>query len=228
MVAKKPHRISQDTGIEEKHCGKCDTWKPLEAYYKNKKAWDNLQTACKTCKNARGKKRHRELYATEEGRERKRAQNRKSEKKRKMNGKTNAYKRERRKNDPTYRLRCYLSSNISMGLKRQGISKKPGRTIEFIGCSYAHLMDHLESLFQPGMTRENYGSVWHDDHIIPRAAFGVTKEELMIVNWYKNMQPMWAKENMAKGSKYKEQDKIALIERYNKEHGTNYMQDYLK
>ena len=84
---RKEHRISQDTGIEEKHCYKCDTWKPLEAYSKGKRQWDNLQALCKTCDNAKSKKRQRELYATEEGRERKRAIVRKSQKKRRMNGK---------------------------------------------------------------------------------------------------------------------------------------------
>jgi hypothetical protein len=169
---------------------------------------------------------------TEEGRKRKRAIGRKADKKRQMNGKLNAYRRvyqrERKKNDPTYRLRRNLSNCIYHGLRRQGIKKKPGTTIEFLGCSYAELMDHLESLFEPGMTRDNYGKVWHDDHIVPRAAFGGTKEELKIVNWYKNMQPMFAKENIVKGAKYKEEDKIALIERYNTEHATNYMQEYLK
>ena len=174
-VSRKQHRISQDTGIEEKHCGKCDAWKPLEAYNKDKTKWDNLQGCCKACRNAASKKRQRELYATEEGRKRIRASCRKSQKKRKMNGKKNAYERKRRKNDPTYRLKGNLSTNIYNGLRRQGIRKKPGRTIEFIGCSYAELMDHLESLFEPGMTRENYGSVWHVDHIVPRAAFAGTE-----------------------------------------------------
>ena len=229
---RKQHRISQDSGIEEKYCSKCDTWKALEAYQKDKNKWDNLNGWCKACNNERTRKRQQEQYATEEGRERIRAINRKSMKKRRMTGKQRIYKRvyerERRRNDPTYRLRCNVSSNISIGLKRQGIRKKPGRTIEFLGCSYAELMNHLESLFQPGMTRENYGKIWHDDHIIPRAAFGGTKEELMIVNWYKNMQPMFAKENIAKGAKHKLEDKIALIERYNKEHDTNFMQECLE
>ena len=228
---RKEHRISQDSGIEEKHCGKCNTWKPLEAYSKDKYKWDNLRLNCKTCVNPRSKKRQRKLRATEEGRKRLRAIQRKCEKKRLMNGKSRAYRRvydrERKKNDPTYRLKHNLSTSIYHGLRKQGIRKKPGKTIEFLGCSYAELMDHLESLFEPGMTRENYGK-WHVDHIVPRAAFGGTKEQLMIVNWYKNMQPMWAKENIIKKDKYKEEDKIALIERYNKANNTKYMQECLK
>ena len=231
-LRRKKHRISQDTGIEEKHCRICNTWKPLEAFSKKKYAWDNLRACCKLCDCARAKKRQRELYATEEGRERRRAIVRKSEKKRRMNGKRNAYDRayqsKRRKNDPVFRLRRNVSSCISAGLRAQSIRKKPGKTKEFLGCSYAELMDHLESLFQPGMTRKNYGPVWHDDHIVPRAAFGGTREELMIVNWYKNMQPMFANENKKKGAKFKEEDKIALIESYNEENKTNYMQDYLE
>ena len=214
---KKQHRISQDTGTKEKHCGKCDTWKPLEAYNKHKKAWDNLRSCCRTCDNAKSKEFYRKQMQTKEGRERRRAQTRRADKKFRMTAKRRAYKRaykrERRKNDPVWRLQCNISSSICIGLKAQGIKKKPGRTIEFLGCSYAYLMDYLESLFEPGMTRENYGSVWHVDHIVPRAAFGGTREELMIVNWYKNLQPMFTTENLKKGAKFEDEDKVALIER---------------
>ena len=32
--------------------------------------------------------------------------------------------------------------------------------------------------------------------------------------WYKNLQPMWAKENIIKRDKYKEEDKQALIKEW--------------
>ena len=120
VYIRKEHRISQDTGIEEKHCSYCNTWKSLEAYHKDKKAWDNLRTICKTCANVRSKKQHRELYATEEGRERRRANVRKAHKKREMNGKRmsgkRAYERERKK-DPTYRLKHNIRNSIYNGIK---------------------------------------------------------------------------------------------------------------
>ncbi len=65
------------------------------------------------------------------------------------------------------------------------------------------LIAHLESLFQPSMTWENYGK-WHIDHKRPIASFNFTSyedpefKECWALN---NLQPMWAKENMSKGNK---------------------------
>ena len=74
----------------------------------------------------------------------------------------------------------------------------------------------------------NHGIAWHIDHIVPKKVFGASREELSIVEWHKNLQPMWAKENLSKSDTYEEVDKIDLIERYNEEHGTKYMQNYLE
>ena len=46
------------------------------------------------------------------------------------------------------------------------------------------------------MTWENHGD-WHYDHIIPLASAN-TVEELEKLCHYKNIQPLWAKENIAK------------------------------
>ena len=69
---------------------------------------------------------------------------------------------------------------------------------------------------------------WHIDHDVPCCAFGATIEEQKILHWYENLRPMLAKENISKSGTYKEEDKIALIERYNKANNTNYMDEYLK
>ena len=73
-----------------------------------------------------------------------------------------------------------------------------------IGCTRIELVQHLESLFSPGMSWDNYGSgengdhvgSWHIDHKIPISKFKGDHP-----NHYTNLQPLWAQENMSKGNK---------------------------
>ena len=80
---------------------------------------------------------------------------------------------------------------------------KCGRTTDFIGCSVAHLKAHLESLWQEGMSWDNYGfRGWHIDHIRPCASFDLSDPAQQRECFhYTNLQPLWAKENIAKGKK---------------------------
>ena len=102
------------------------------------------------------------------------------------------------KTDPHFKLKQQLSHRIFTALKGKVKSKK---TKDLLDCSIEQLWIHLEKLFKPGMTRENYGK-WHVDHIIPCASFDLTKpEEQAKCFHYTNLQPLWASENLAKGSK---------------------------
>ena len=82
---------------------------------------------------------------------------------------------------------------------------------------YAEMRAHLESQFKDGMAWDNYGDVWEFDHIVPYKAFP-TVEELdkhhKIVCWYKNVRPLPPPDNRSDGGNYKEEDKQALIRRY--------------
>ena len=72
--------------------------------------------------------------------------------------------------------------------------------------------------FKPGMTHDNHGhgsDKWQIDHIIPIHAFkGELEANLQVVYWFGNTQPLWTPENIAKGNKYTEEGKQALICRY--------------
>ena len=73
--------------------------------------------------------------------------------------------------------------------------------------SIENLWIHLEKSFKPGMTRENYGK-WHIDHIRPCSSFDLSKpEEQSICFHYSNLMPLWAEENLKKGSKLNYEEK---------------------
>jgi len=112
--------------------------------------------------------------------------------------KSNAYSKNRRRKDPWFKFRQNLSGRIWKALK--GINKSK-TTMILIGCDAEYLKNYLESKFSEGMTWENYGK-WHIDHIRPCASFDLSKStEQRKCFHYTNLQPLWALDNMMKGSK---------------------------
>jgi hypothetical protein len=103
---------------------------------------------------------------------------------------------ERRK-DPYYRLAKNMSSRISQAIARKG--KKCERTAKILGCSLDSFRIYLESKFETGMTWENYGKVWHVDHIIPCAVFDLSKAAHQKRCFhFSNLQPLFAFDNRSK------------------------------
>jgi hypothetical protein len=109
------------------------------------------------------------------------------------------YKRDRRNNDPLYKLSCTLRSLISMSIKRNGYSKN-SRTYDILGCTFDEFRNYLESQFIEGMNWENQGK-WHLDHKIP-ISWGKTEDEIYKLNYYTNFQPLWEFDNLSKGNRY--------------------------
>lgn len=117
----------------------------------------------------------------------------------------NKRNREVYKKDPQYKLRKALRQRIYSCL----LGMKSKKTMELIGCDMAALKIHLESLFQEGMTWENYGNPngdhsdgWHVDHIKPCASFDLQDlNQQKECFHYTNLQPLWGRDNIAKGSK---------------------------
>ena len=110
----------------------------------------------------------------------------------------NEYERERKENDANYRILTNLRNRIGLAIHSQK-ARKFERTINLLGCDYEQLKQHLESQFRDGMNWENYGKVWQVDHIIPCAAFDLTKEEQQKECFnYKNLQPLLVEENQSK------------------------------
>ena len=104
----------------------------------------------------------------------------------------------RRRTDSTFKLMCNLRIRILDVLRGHSKSKP---TIKLLGCTIEELWQHFEKKFQRGMTRENHGE-WHVDHIIPCASFDLTNPEQQAKCFhYTNLQPLWASDNLKKGSK---------------------------
>lgn len=103
-----------------------------------------------------------------------------------------------RKLNPQVSIRDSLRRRLNNALKNK---QKSGSAIKDLGCTIVEFMIHIESKFQLGMSWDNYGK-WHIDHIKPLSKFDLTKRaELLEACHYSNLQPLWAKDNLSKGSK---------------------------
>jgi hypothetical protein len=110
------------------------------------------------------------------------------------------YKKNRYNTDMSYRILHNSRNRINKVLNGNSKSKT---TENLLGCSVEYFKKHLESLFTPGMTWENYGyHGWHIDHILPCSAFELkNSEEQEICFHYTNMQPLWKNDNLIKKDK---------------------------
>ncbi len=102
------------------------------------------------------------------------------------------------KKNPIYKLRRSISTLIRNSFKFSG-SKKNTKTAQILGCSLQDFKAHIESQFQPGMSWENR-HLWHIDHIMP-ISMAKTYDEVVRLNHYKNLRPLWAHENLSKSDK---------------------------
>ena len=103
-----------------------------------------------------------------------------------------------RKTDSLFRIKAVFRSAVYHSFKRIGLNK-PTNTEKLLGCTTEEAKSYIESLFQEGMSWENYGK-WHIDHIRPVCTF--TEEDIYLMNDIKNLQPLWAEDNFKKSSKY--------------------------
>jgi hypothetical protein len=106
----------------------------------------------------------------------------------------------KRKEDPLFKLRINIRSLIRQSIINCGYSKK-SKTHHILGCSFEEFKAHIESLWEPWMTWENYGLYngelnygWDYDHLTPVSS-AVTEEEVIALNHYTNLQPLCSKVN---------------------------------
>lgn len=109
-------------------------------------------------------------------------------------------RKHREQTDNDYLLRRRIRGRI-----RQAIAKeyRNGSALRLLGCTIPEFRAHIESLWIPGMSWDNYGlNGWEIDHKRACATFDLTDPEQQSECFhYSNTQPLWAKDNRSKGHK---------------------------
>jgi len=111
--------------------------------------------------------------------------------------KSNEWKKNKIKTDGFYRMKINLRHRLRDYLFGETKSK---RTHDIVGIDKESFKLYIESKFTKGMSWENYGK-WHLDHIKP-LCMAKDNEELLLLNHYTNLQPLWAEDNIKKNRKY--------------------------
>lgn len=117
----------------------------------------------------------------------------------KLRKQNDEWKKKKLKEDSIYRIKKNIRHRIIKYLKGKELSK---RTFEIIGLNYEEFKLYIEKQFTDGMNWENYGSFgWHIDHIIPLCT-AKTEEEIIKLNHYTNLRPLWREDNLKRNRKY--------------------------
>lgn len=111
--------------------------------------------------------------------------------------KSNEWKRNKLKIDPLERIKKNIRDRVREYLTGENKSK---RTFDIIGLDKENFKSYIENKFTDGMSWENYGD-WHLDHIKP-LYLAENEEDLLKLNHYTNLQPLWVEDNLKKNRKY--------------------------
>jgi len=99
--------------------------------------------------------------------------------------------RRRSKDDPSYRMYRSVQRRTGQVLKGR---HSPRRAL---GCNHVTLRQHISARFREGMAWSRYGQ-WEVDHIVPLSA-AQSEAELLKLCQFRNLQPLWKRENQMKG-----------------------------
>lgn len=206
--------------METKKCNTCNLEKNISEFHKWKYGPDGYKRECKKCRKSEtnkyyqnnsekvkikvsnyrkknlGKIKQLKKLIYEKNKENILSTNKKYRDENRE--KINKYVRERKLTDPIFKLKHSMNSRMRVFMKTKNITKK-NKTFDIVGCSPEELKEHLQNQFTEGMTWENHGrDGWHIDHIIPLSS-ATTEDEIIKLCNYKNLQPLWAIDNIKKG-----------------------------
>lgn len=120
----------------------------------------------------------------------------------------NAKRSQREKDHPEFRLRNRLRIGIWAALRFWGGNKGGRSILKHLPYTMAELRTHIESLWEPWMTWENWGPLekgrrtWQIDHVIPqvRLPFKDFDDPNFLKCWsLSNLRPLESSKNVSKG-----------------------------
>ena len=204
-----------------KHCKKCNRIKYNEKVKSNFYLKEGLKicSMCNTeknifdfrihksyCKKCENKKSYESRKDTQSEKNKEYLKIYQKKNKDKINERMRLYKKNRKKNDVLYKCSIILSQIVNNSINLYGVEKSR-RSKDIIGLSKYDFRLYIESKFETWMSWDNYGLYngelnfgWDIDHIIPLSS-AKTEDDMICLNHYTNLQPLWAKENLSKGNK---------------------------
>jgi hypothetical protein len=183
-----------------KFCNKCSTVKEFKEFNKNGETITGLYAYCRECKHNIDSDYRKELKDNGVYKDRKKEEYIKHYKRYREYGLM--YNREKRdykseyqttlalrERKPLNKLKNVLRNRILVAMKYRGY-RKNHKTEKILGGKWEIVKEHIESQFTNGMSWNNHGE-WHIDHIIPLES-ATNDIELLKLNHYTNLQPLWA------------------------------------
>ena len=226
----------KSSDIEKKKCSKCGIIKSLLHFYKRPESKDGYRNDCIDCHQKRYRiwaKNNKDKCSnySREWRQQNKERSNAISKKYRDNNKDKRYivctewrknnpdksskiqKRnfKKRYKDPMKKLNYLIRGGIIQSIIKK--SKASRHWEDLVGYNINQLRSHLEKQFMKGMTWDNHGK-WHIDHKIPVSAFNFSRPEHADFKkcWaLKNLQPMWANENISKGNKLSKSFQPSLL-----------------
>jgi hypothetical protein len=214
-----------------KTCSICKNLLPFDLFSKLKRSKDGARSACKKCTNKitktkgpkkdnRDKNRHRaynkNYYKTHKSAKQEYDKQYYQLNKSDITARKRAYVKNRKKEDPCFKLRHLISVSVSRALKTNNSSKNGQSILKYLPYTIQELQKHIEQQFEPWMNWNNHGvyisDSWNDnvpstwkwqlDHITPHSMFKYTSIEDQVLKecWaLENLRPLSAKQNNLDG-----------------------------
>lgn len=176
-----------------KRCCKCKNTISKTLFSKNKTRKDGFQDTCKACKAEYWRIKYpRKNPRTRKDPDRGKLLEQEREKRKRL------VRSNKLKTDEFFAIKQRTRKLISHVIYKRGYTKKSKAT-DILGCSFEFFKAHIENQFLEGMNWENRDK-WQIDHKIPVAS-ARTEQELIQLNHYTNLQPLWTIDNSKKGCK---------------------------